>query len=287
MAPLGVGCMHEADAGAVQAVSVLDEGAAGELVGRALIVGDLGEVEEGLGDGAGAVLLFGSLGAGDHHAVVSGLQRGLEVDAGDGVEEGGEEPLVELGGRSCDAGRDGQPGRALGERRLDKEGRVEAGLDEVVGACAEEGGRVVPEGVEGGLVEDEVASYQVEAAGVAQVEAGPEEGDVAVGLPAEGEVAAGNRCDEAGAGPDEEELEVGRRRLALFALRGTASAVAVVAVAVVAVAGAALLVALLLAAGGALAGGVRSGAIGAVGGLCHETASACSGVCARHGSGGC
>ena len=286
VAALGVGCMHEADAGAVQAVSVLNEGAAGELVGRALIVGDLGEVEEGLGDGAGAVLLFGSLGAGDHHAVVAGLQRGLEVDAGDGVEEGGEEPLVELGGGSCDAGCHGQPGRALGERRLDQEGGVEAGLDEVVGACAEEGGRVVPEGVEGGLVEDEVASDEVEAAGVAQVEAGPEEGHVAVGLPAEGEIAAGDGRDETGAGPDEEELEVGRRRLALFALRGTA-AVAVVAVAVVAVAGASLLVALLLAAGGALAGGVRGGAIGAVGGLCHETASAGSGVCARHGSGGC
>ena len=203
------------------------------------------------------------------------------------VEEGGEEPLVELGGGSCDAGRHGQPGRSLGERRLDQEGGVEAGLDEVVGACAEEGGRVVPEGVERRLVEDEVASDEVEAPCVAQVEAGPEEGHVAVGLPAEGEVTEGDGRNEAGAGPDEEELEVGLRRLALFALRGTA-AVAVVAVAVVAaLAGATLLVALLLAAWGALAGGVRGGAIGAVGGLCHETASACSGVCARHGSGGC
>jgi hypothetical protein len=96
---------------------------------------------------------------------------------------------------------------------------------------------------------------------VAQVEAGPEEGDVAVGLPAEGEVAAGDGRDETGAGPDEEELEVGRRRLTLFALRGPAAGALVAAagagVAVVAaLAGAALLVALLRALRAALTGRV-------------------------------
>jgi hypothetical protein len=89
----------------------------------------------------------------------------------------------------------------------------------------------------------------------------PEEGDVAVGLPTEGEVAASDGRDETGAGPDEEELEVGRRRLALFALRGPAAGALVAAagagVAVVAaLAGAALLVALLRALRAALTGRV-------------------------------